>query len=329
MAYVERQIKLTITLQARQGLPSMGVAPNANPTFQGTTGNTVKILGGGTAAQNGLRISVKMANAGPPSFTNASIQIYNLPLSLINQLSTLGTQLLPAVGNNSIIVEAGNAGAALSTLLVGNINSAWADFTGAPDSVFNISAQVLGALGPAPAPAIGYSGPRAVGDLLTDLAKQAGLTLVNKFSSGVTPPLYGPYLSGSLLDQIRLITDHSGISWKVDDVTQTLVIGPTLSSLTSPGEAIPIISPPPEGNMIGYPSYTQAGVKVKTEFTTAIGYGTTVQVKNSQLTNANKQWIVFYLDYDLECQTPNGPWFTNIEMRDIGSLPPVAQPSAA
>src|SRR5579863_8409455 len=111
MSFVERQIVITITLQARQGVPEQGIAANPNPTFQGTNSNTVKIQGGGKASQNGLRIATKITRSGAPGFSEATVQIHNLPLSLINQLGTLGVPYLQAIGGNTITIAAGDAGA--------------------------------------------------------------------------------------------------------------------------------------------------------------------------------------------------------------------------
>lgn len=318
MSFVERQIILTITLQARQGAPTKNLEANPNPTFSGTNSNTVRIAGGGFAAQNGLRISAKITKPGAPGLGEAIVQIYNLPLSLINQLSTLGVPYIYQVGANTITIEAGDAGAQPTKLFTGTINSAYADFSGIPDSVFNISAQALGALGAAPALPASFQGSKSVSDILANLAAQAGLTFINNLPASSTPFISNSYLSGSLVNQIRSVAEHGGVAWDVDEAKGTLTIGPKNGSLSAPGAPVPIIGPPPTGKMVGYPAYTQQGIKVRTEFDATIGYGTTVQIKDSSVQNANGTWIIYYLDYDLECQAPNGPWFTNLEMAAPG-----------
>jgi hypothetical protein len=312
MTFASRQIILTFKLQPKQGAPFKNLAANPNPTFKGTTSNSVRIAGG---ADTGLRVSAKVSNAGMPSFSKAVVQVYNLPLTLINQLGTLGTTYIQAVGANAITIEAGDAGQQPKKIFQGYIVTAYGDFTLAPDSVFNITANAFGVGAAATAQSIGYRGATSSGTIFANLAKQAGLTLVNRFSGGVAPTVYDQYLHGSIRDQIKELAQAVNVACNVDDVNQTLVIGPTLGSLSAPGEVVPVIAPPPNGGMIGYPSYTQTGVRLRTEFTTVFGYGTTVRVKGSQLTNANGDWVISYLDHDLECQAPNGPWFTNIEAR--------------
>ena len=94
MSYVERLIDLTITL---------GATPqNPNPTFQGTASNTVKITG--------LRTSVAIVKAGGRGLSTAQVRVYGLPLSVMNQLSTLGVPIVYWVGKNTITIEAGGVG---------------------------------------------------------------------------------------------------------------------------------------------------------------------------------------------------------------------------
>lgn len=323
MSYIERVINLTITLQPRQGSQPLNTPANQNPQFQGTNANTVKIMGGGKASQNGVRISAKVARPGAVSLSTAQIGITNLPLSLINQLGTLGTPYIYLVGPNTITVEAGDTSGPLSTIFSGTITNAFGDFTGAPDGVFNISAKSLGVQAVSPAPTASFNGTVSVADVMAGFAKQAGLGFVN---NGVTAQLASPYFHGSIVDQIKAIATHAGVSWTVDDTKNTLYIWPKNGSRTPTGTQLPIIAPPPKGGMVGYPTYTATGLKLKTLYESDIGYGTQVQVQSS-LTQANGTWTVTYLDYDLECQAQNGPWFTNLEVVAPQQFLTVPQPN--
>jgi hypothetical protein len=320
MSYVERQIIVTITLQSRAGVP--GQPASTNPTFAGTDSNTVKIQGGGAASQNGVRISAKITRPGGVALGQADVRIYNLPLALINQLGTLGYPYVFMVGLNTITIEAGNVGKTPQVLFNGVIFSAYADFSGMPECVFNIAAAAEGLNAAKPATAVGYNGSTTIVDLMQNLATQAELKFVN---NGVSGSLSNPYLSGSLRDQLRMIARHTGVAWKVDDVTGTLVIAPKNGNFNIPVTQIPLIAPPPKGTLVGYPAYTAQGLKLRTEFTADVGYGTQVQVESS-LEQANGTWTIYYMDYDLECQAPNGPWFTNLEVAAPGFpiLPPAS-----
>lgn len=330
MSYVERQIIVTITLQTKQGAPELGVAPNANPTFRGTTSNTVKLTGGGKADKNGLRIATKVTYPGQPSLGEAIVQIYNLPLPLINQLGTLGVSQVYRVGKNEITIEAGDAGSLPATIFKGTIYLAYADFSGVPDVIFNISAQAgpFALQGAVPAPAVGYKGGVQPSTLIQNISSQFGYTCINNFPPGGTPQLSNQYLCGSFKDQIKKIANNANIGFTVDDTKKQIILFPKNGSSTLSNAPIAVIGPPPVGNMVGYPAYTDRGIKVKTEFGTGIGYAAKVQVKGSQLEQANGIWVVYYLDYDLECQAPDGPWFTNLELGFPATTPifPISVP---
>lgn len=322
MAFVQRQIILTITLQSRQGEPAKGIAADQNPAFSGTNSNTVRIVGGGF---DGLRISAKVTKTGAPGFGEAVVQIYNLPSTLINQIGTLGVTYIMMTGKNLITIEAGDVGAQPTKIFSGTINQAYADFSGAPDSIFNIAATEFGFEAVAPADAVSIPGSSSVVTIFENLAAAAGLKLINTFTDGAAPMLSNTYLSGSLRDQIRRLAKAGGVSYVVDIAKGTITIGPKNFGLAIPGAPVPVIGPPPTGKMVGYPSYTQAGVKVKTEFTTDISFGEVVKVEGSALTQANGTFWVYYLDHDLECQAPDGPWFTNLEL----AVSPLVAPTSS
>ena len=331
MPFIERQITITITLQARQGAPSKGVAEDANPTFKDASGadtgkNTVTINGGGTAAQNGLRISARVTRPGLPSASTAEVQIYNLSANIANQISTLGVPLVYMVGANLITIAAGDVGSPPTTIFTGTIYNAWRDLKNPPESIFNISAQWGSLYGSAPAKPLSINGSSPISTILGNVAPLAGLKLVSLFGSGQEPVISDLCLSGTVRDQIRKLVQIAGIDCNIDDVSNTLIIGPKNSSLSLEGQPIPVIGPPPIGNMVGYPAYTAQGLKVVTEFSTDIRYRSKVQIKGSSIPVANGEWVVYYMDYDLECQTENGPWYTNLEMANP-NYPVLAQPS--
>ncbi len=72
---------------------------------------------------------------------------------------------------------------------------------------------------------------------------------------------------------------------------------------------IPIISP--DTGMVGYPSFTQSGVVVKTLFNSAIRFGQLVSVQSS-LQGATGQYRVQKLAHDIESEMPGGKWFTQM-----------------
>lgn len=298
--YVERTINLTITLQ-----PAQNAAPGTSPpTFKGTADNVIKVQGGGPAAQNGLHIGVQITKAGGNFLGLAVVQIYNLPISIMNQLSTLGTPLLQQVGVNTIVIEAGDATNGMSVVFDGDIYEAWAAFTTDGDAVFHITAQVGAVNAAASTPPTTYSAPVSAAVVMADLAARGSYGFRNY---GVTVQLPPTYLSGSLLHQIQQVKDAAGIEYSIDVPGNTLSIWPQGGNIDG---LIPLVSA--TTGMVGYPRYTANGLSFKSLFNASIGYAQRVQVE-SILTPACGTFVVVYMDYDLEVQEPNGPWFMNVE----------------
>jgi hypothetical protein len=62
--------------------------------------------------------------------------------------------------------------------------------------------------------------------------------------------------------------------------------------------------------MVGYPSFSSYGVRVKMIFNPLIDVGVQLTVTGSAITPANKTWKVFYMEHELDAFVPNGKWFT-------------------
>lgn len=295
MSYVERKINLTITLQA----PASG--QNPNPTFAGTNANTLKILGGGNNPA-GLRISAAIVKAGGRGLTTAEVRIYGLPLSIMNQLSTLGLPILYYVGRNLITIEAGDDQSGMATLFQGVITQAWADLEGAPEAVFTVMAFVGALQTTTPTPATSYPGGADVATIMQGLASRGGFNFQN---NGVQVRLANPYFWGSIMAQIQACAEAADVAYIIDD--NALVIWPKNGSR---GGLVPKVAP--GAGLVGYPRYTSQGVAFRCEFTPSIGFGSQVELDTS-ITPAKGTWNIYKLTYDLECQEPDGHWFLDIE----------------
>jgi hypothetical protein len=72
---------------------------------------------------------------------------------------------------------------------------------------------------------------------------------------------------------------------------------------------VPLIAPPPAGGMVGYPSYTQQGIMVKTVFDPRLTMGGQFKLETSlPQTSKSGTWNVYKLDLALDEQVPNGEW---------------------
>lgn len=290
MSFVQRQI--TVTFSLGQG------------SFGNSGQNTVKL--------SGLRISAKIVKAGGPSMSTLQMQVYGMQLSQMNQLSTLGMQLI-LYRRNTVVVEAGDVDSGMATVFVGTITNAWADMQSAPDVPFRVEAHTGLLESVQTVPPSSYTGPTNVSVVMSSLATKMGLAFEN---NGISIILSNPYFYGSPRNQAKAAAQAAGIEWIIDN--GKLAIWPKGQAR---GGSIPLISP--DTGMRGYPMYTSKGVQVVTLFNPSIGYGGKINVQSS-LTPACGEWVVCGLDYDLDAQVPHGKWFTSINAVRPG-LGPVIQ----
>lgn len=274
--------------------------------------------GSDSVTLSGLRVSSRIINAGGYSTGELDMEVYGMPLDLMNKLSTLG--MVVQEGNRNIVtVTAGNVVTGKGIVFVGNVLNAWADFQGAPEVPFRVSAKVLAGSATFPYSPSSFNGSTDVATILSGLATAQNIRFEN---NGVSQKLSRPYLWGSARQQMLSVIEHAGIESNMGE-GGTLAIWPRNGNR---GGAIPLISP--DTGMVGYPSYTAQGIMVRCLYNPSIGLGapgptaTTaggapqlgglIQIKSS-LTPANQQWKVYGIDHTLESQVPSGQWFSTIK----------------
>lgn len=288
MTFARRIINLTMTL---------GATPqNANPTFPGTNSNVVNV--------KGLRTSVDLVKAGGRGLTTAHVRVRGLPLSVMNQLSTLGVPIIYWVGKNTLAIEAGDEDSGVSTLFIGTITQAWADFDDIPDAAFEMIAFVGAYEAAANAAPTSFPGPFDVATAMSGMATVAGYNFVNNGVNARLPPSYFP---GSIMAQIKALADAAGISYIVDN--GTLSIWPAGQQNGS----APAILLTPDTGLVGYPRYTGQGIAFRCLYTPSMTYGCKVDLQSSLGPNASGEWVVYKLAYDLEAEMPDGAWFCEVE----------------
>lgn len=257
--------------------------------------------GGNTVKLEGFRMSASLEHAGGYSDGVMDLTIYGLSSSIMNQLSTLGMQI-NLVPKNPITLLAGENGN-LTTAFQGYIISAYADFNASPDVAFHISAHTLGAFAAAPAEPTSFKGSVDVATVMSGFASKMGMRFEN---SGVSSRLSNPYFSGSLRNQAQACVKAAGINWNSGE-GGLLAIWPRSGTR---GGQIPLIAPPPDGSMIGYPTYTAYGIMLRNLYLPTVGLGQKVKVQSSVLETG--EWQVYMLAHEIECEMPNGKWETSI-----------------
>lgn len=304
-SFVERLIEVSIKLapSPQSGQPM---------SFAGTDGLD-------TVTLSGSRTSVRVENNGAPAGSQATVTVYGLTPSLMNQLQTLGQQF-NEIARNLITVTAGDAVSGLSPVFSGTIMNAYADYGQAPIVPMIFQCQSSGIDAVAPATASSFPGPTDVATIMAGFARQMNVGFEN---NGVTIQLPGSYFSGNVRQQVMKCAQAARINAEV--INGVLCIWPkggSRTSLTGNGP-VPLISA--DSGMIQYPTFwMQNGVIVRTLFDPHIAFGGTVRVESS-VQKASGTYVVWKLDLALDSLVPNGKWEAAVHCFAQGFAAPIPQ----
>jgi hypothetical protein len=295
-SFVKRRVEIAVKLAPRTGT-------NQPTTFVESGTDTVTLAG--------FRTSVKVQNSGSAAGSQASVSIWGMSPSLMNQLSTLG-MVVSIIPRNTMTIAAGDEGGSMTTVFVGTIRDAYGDYAGAPQVPFRFECYSGAAEQVIPFPASSYDGTTDVATMLSAIARRIGWGFEN---NSVNVKLVSPYLSGSAMQQVETICDQARISYAL--LNNVLCIWPRNGERSNPG-GIPLISK--TTGMIGYPSFTQQGIMVRTLFNPSVTFGSLVKVQSDLFTTEALQrirsdesvWKVTKLDHALDALVPKGEWGSTI-----------------
>lgn len=291
MAFVERLVEIAIKL-----------APDAKTNQP----NTFSESGTDSLTLKGFRTSARIMNSGTPVGSEATVDVWGMTPSVMNQLATLGL-VFNIVPRNTITITAGDARTGMATVFGGTITAGYGDYNAAPDVPFRITALAGAADLVTPTPASSFTGSTSVATIMAGLARKMGYAFEN---NGITAQLSNPVYNGSARTQMLECAADAGIN--VDIINgSTLAIWPKGGNRNTP--TIPVVAPPPDGTMIGYPSWTQQGIIVKNLFDPTISFGGLVKVKSSlKQVDEVGTWAVYKLDLALDSKFPRGQWMQTI-----------------
>ncbi len=255
--------------------------------------------GGNTANLEGLRISARIDGPGGPSLQTASVAIWGMPLTMMNQLSLIGNQFMSTSPQNTLTITAGDNAQNMPTAFTGTIMSAFVDASSQPQICFRVEASPGGALSAQPGTNVGYDGPMDVVQRLQSIAGQANLEFVN---NGVSGTLSNQYLYGSPRDQILSIVRSIGAEMSLENGKLSI-----WKAGQGPDNNITIAAP----DMVGYPAFSQAFIYAKTLFNPSLHLGQIVTVQ-SQIQAATGKWQINRVTHEIESNIPKGKWFTTI-----------------
>lgn len=315
MTFVQRRLQLTIKLAQAPG----GSQPT---TFAGQVGDQVTL--------SDHRASVRIQNSGGVTAAHASISIWGMSQSIMNQLSTLGMRI-QQVPRNTLTVLAGDAGGNMSTAYVGTIQNAFGEFNSQPDVPFKMDCLSGLAENAIPFSPSSYAGGVDVAVVMSAIAGRAGWGFENDGVKGVT--VGNPYLPGAALEQVRKLARAARINAQLVPGARggnTLAIWPLYGNRSATlGQPIPVAPIQDGGDMIGYPSYTAEGIIVRNLFDPRFALGGQVKLTSSlPQTSRDGVWTIYKLDHALEAAVPKGKWESILYCYNQNFNAPAPQPPA-
>jgi hypothetical protein len=258
-----------------------------------------------TITIKGLRCLVQIEKVVLPTSPSIVLQIWGMTLDQMNQLTVAGLQY--KYRNNRVSVEAGEQGGTMVQVFEGAIYEAYPDFTDIPNVAFTILANSTGDIQIKPTSPTSFKGGTPIETALRQILKSSNLTLEN---NGVNAVLQNPYFPGTVKQQIDAACRAADCFYYIDSIKKTLAIWPKNGSRSSQNETV-IMSP--KTGMIGYPTFEQTQIKIRSLFDPAIHApvnaqpGTKIKVE-SVIKAASGEWTVLKLSYLLSSEMPNGPW---------------------
>ncbi len=305
-SFQQRVIETTVTLAADQ-------KTGAPKTFTETGADTVTFAG--------FRTLVRIENSGGVN-SHASVTIFGLAPSTMNQLSTLG-MIFDLVQKNTITISAGTADGGLSPVFTGTIAMAYGNYSQQPGASMHFDCQVGLINAVVPIPALSLPGSSDVATVMAGLARQIPAGFENNGITAQLPPSYYP---GSVRDQIRAVAEHAHINAEIlpgSGGQQVLAIWPMGGSRTSlEGKSIPLISK--RTGMIQAPSFGPNGFAiVRNLFNPQIAFGGVVHITSDVTPQLNRDWVVQRMSLALDAYVPKGKWEQTLVCYPKGFASPV------
>lgn len=249
-----------------------------------------------------IKAEIEIGAYGGISGTTLEARVFGLSIENMALLSYKGIQLNGAK-QNMMKVWADDR-----PVFFGSITNCFADLNQMPDAPLIISAFATGFDQSITAPPFSKEGIASVAEIITTIAAGIGYPVVN---NGVKAKLENPYFDGNPITQIQRCAHDAGI--EIDFRLGAIYIWPQGGSID---DSIPLISP--EHGLIGYPVFSNYGIKFQCQYSDLILRGRKVQIETS-MPNMSGIYTVQSAIHHLSTWTEGGPW-TTIVWASIGQL---------
>lgn len=242
---------------------------------------------------------------GSYSAAGMSLRIFGMSLSAMNQFSSVGSTLVLADGQAfGITVNAGDEGGAINQVFSGDIWSAYIDFSSVPEVSFVVNAGVGVTAKIKSVPAKSWKGSVNVATAISEIAKEMNFKFLNNDNLQIT--LNDQSVGGSAMDQILTLAGNAGIPVTFENNTVAIWANESSRDKT-------VINISPKLGLVGYPSYWDAGITIKTLFNPNIFGGRRINLE-SEIPQANGIFKVLSVTHDISTISTNGPWFTTSQL---------------
>lgn len=247
----------------------------------------------------GLRASVSIDNAGGVQMSTLRAKIWGVKESDMRACTTLQWKPLEIIRNT---VEVFAIDGEIETLVfAGNIVNAWGDYQSIPDVFLHIQAQSVYFAQILPTSPTSYQGAIDAAEALRKIATDMGLVFEN---NGANAMLNDIYVANTLAEQAKEIAKAANFNLYIDN--KTMAVTPKFGARVG---VIPDISP--QSGLVGYPTFDGVGVAFLTLYNPSITFGGQVNLV-TDIPQALGVWVVVSLSHRLECEKPNGQWFSSV-----------------
>ena len=252
-----------------------------------------------------LGMSVDITKPGGKEKNKAKVRIFNMSMQDMETLATLAFAPLKSA-NNAMAIYAGDKGHGLSLAFSGDIVAAVPVFSGVPDPSMDFECVTGYMASITPTPPLSAQGTQDVAQTLARLAKEMGLSFVNR---GVSVSLRNTCWVGGPMEQATQLADAARISMIIDD--GEMIISQPGVLREDDGPQTPVWKD--STGLFGYPSFDNDGIVVKGLYEPKCRMGGPLRVE-SIVPRASGLWQITSISHRLQANYPQGAaWETSIK----------------